>query len=148
VRQRALATQFAAINKILSSCGSKEEFDKVLNAGGGKELLKRIDGDEQKKEINQLAGAWGRLDVATMPEVAKKFENVMADPAKQAELSATRPPTAQEASGIGGAVKMDGMDPNDPLHQQFARAVPRPRLTWRSRPTTSTTTRRPRRSWS
>jgi hypothetical protein len=112
----------AAYN-ILKSCTSKAEFDEVLKLGG-KRAYEDVGEEETKVKINELAGAFGRVDVANLPEVAKKFENVLVDPQRRAELGKTRPPTAEEAAGIGGPLKLDGLDPNDPLQQKFAHAAP------------------------
>jgi hypothetical protein len=100
-----------AIDRILSSCKSKAEFDKVLDGAGGKELLTKLNGDEAKKRVNELCGMWGRMDAATMPEVAKKFENLMTDPAKQAEYSAVRPPSSDETKNVGANMKSSPPDP-------------------------------------
>lgn len=109
-----------AIDRILSSCRSKAEFDQVLNGAGGKDLLQHLNGDEAKQRINELCGMWGREDVATMPEVAKKFSGLMTDPAKQAEYSANRPPTSDEAKASGANIKGT---PPDPAFDQAADAV-------------------------
>lgn len=109
-----------AIDRILSSCKTKAEFDKVLDASGGKEMLKKLNGDEAKQRVNELCGMWGRVDAATQPEVAKKFEGIMTDPAKQAEYSGTRPPSSSEVQGVGGNMKSS---PPDPAFDQAADKV-------------------------
>lgn len=109
-----------AIDRILSSCRSKAEFDRVLDGAGGKDLLKHLNGDEAKQRINELCGMWGREDVATMPEVAKKFSGLMTDQAKQTEYSATRPPTSDEAKSSGANIKGT---PPDPAFDQAADTV-------------------------
>lgn len=106
-----------AIDRILSSCKTKAEFDKVLDGAGGKEMLKQLNGDEAKQRVNELCGMWNREDAATMPDVAKKFSGLMTDPAKQAGYSATRPPNPNEAQGVGGNMKST---PPDPAFDQAA----------------------------
>jgi hypothetical protein len=116
-------SQDMAIYKVLSSCTSKAEFDEVVKLSGGIEVLQDMDHEETRGKINELYGAWGRVDLADDKQRAKQFENVLADPQKQAELSATRKPNQDELNQVGGNYKTDPKDANDPLMQTANQAM-------------------------
>ncbi len=109
--------QDAAIKRILLSCKDKAEFDELVNLVGGKEILNDMDDDESKEKINKLMGGWGRTELADDPALAKQHENILADPKKHAEYTATRNPTENEVDAVGPEYKMDPNDANDPLQQ-------------------------------
>lgn len=109
--------QDAAIKRILLSCKDKAEFDELVNLVGGKSILNDMDDDESKEKINKLMGGWGRTELADDPALAKQHENILADPKKRAEYTATRKPTQEESAAVGGEFKMDPNDANDPLMQ-------------------------------
>ncbi len=115
--------QDAAVYKILSSCTSKAEFDQVMQLSGGREVLKDMDHAETRTKMDELFGAWDRVDLADDKKRAGQFQSVMADPHKQAELSATRPPTNSEVGQVGGTFKPEPKDANDPLMQQAGQAA-------------------------
>ena len=110
-----------AIYKILSSCKSKKEFDEVMRLSGGKKVVAELDLKEAKNKLNQLCGAWGRTEWATNKKLAQKFNNVLADPKRRAELGATRPPTAGEVGMAGGSFKLDPK--GDPMLAQAGKAM-------------------------
>ncbi len=111
-----------AIYKILSSVKSKKEFDEVMRLAGGKAVVKELDHSESKRKLNQLVGAWGRVDLATNKKTAQKFLNVLANPKRRAELGATRSPTAQELAKAGGSFSLPGAK-NDRLLAQAGKAM-------------------------
>ncbi|MFN0168439.1 MAG: hypothetical protein ACKV22_18590 [Bryobacteraceae bacterium] len=115
--------QDVAVYKILSSCTSKAQFDQVMELSGGREVLKDMDHAETRTKMDQLFGAWDRVDLADDKKRAGQFQGVMADPQKQADLSATRPPTGAEVNQVGGSFKLDAKDANDPLMQQAGQAA-------------------------
>jgi hypothetical protein len=114
----------AAIYKVLASCTSKAEYDEVLRLAGTKDLFFAVsDKDEWRHKMDELAGAWGRADAANDPERAKKFDGVMANPELQAQLGATRPPTAEEAKIPGGSFDLGSKGQSDPLLAQAGQVM-------------------------
>jgi hypothetical protein len=113
-----------AAYKVLSSCTNKAEFDRVLDLAGGKATLERMAPSkemppfstltENGRKLNELMGAWGRTDAATRPEIAKKFEGLMTDPAKRAQYGAVRQPSAGEVAGVGGQFAVPAGADSDP----------------------------------
>ncbi|MBI1786274.1 MAG: hypothetical protein HYR60_01830 [Acidobacteria bacterium] len=115
--------QDVAVFKILSSCGSKAEFDEVMQLSGGREVLGDVDHAETRGKMNELFGAWGRADLAEDKTRAAQFKDVMADPVKQAALASTRPPTEAELNQVGGNFKIDAKDLGDPAMRQADQAL-------------------------
>jgi hypothetical protein len=66
-----------AMLDILESCGTEEEFDRILDASGGKNTLQELDDDDAKHKMNMLVGMWGRTDCATDMAWAKKAEDAL-----------------------------------------------------------------------
>ncbi len=114
-------SQDAAINRILKSCTSKEEFDEVVKLAGGPAILKDMDFEESRVNTNRLYGAWDRTDMADDKAEASKYQGVLADPEKKAKYTSTRKPTEAELSQVDGSHQFDPND-KDPLMQAGAKA--------------------------
>jgi hypothetical protein len=106
-------SQDMAIARILTSCGSKEEFDQVVDLAGGPKILDDVDFDEAKADINKMMGGFDRLDCADDPALAQAYRGTMMPPLVD-ELTRTRPPGAEEAQGVLGPDPWSAADRRDP----------------------------------
>lgn len=93
--------QDMAIARILTSCGSKAEFDQVVDQAGGRAILADIDFPEAKADINKLMGGFDRLDCADDRATAEAYRGVLLPPQVD-QLSATREPGAGELDAVSG----------------------------------------------
>jgi hypothetical protein len=105
--------QDMAIARILTSCASKPEFDRVVDLAGGRRILEDIDHDEAKSDINQLMGGWNRIDCADDKALAAAYRGVLMPPQVDA-LAAARPASDGELRQTLGRGPLDARDRTNP----------------------------------
>jgi hypothetical protein len=94
-------SQDMAIARILTSCASKAEFDRVVDMAGGPKILDDIDLPEAKADINKLMGGFDRIDCADDKATAQAYRGVLLPPQVDA-LSAARNPSEAERDAVLG----------------------------------------------
>lgn len=113
-------SQDMAIARILTSCGSKAEFDKVVDMAGGPQILDDVDYAEAKADINKMMGGFDRIDCADDKATAVAYQGTMMPPAVD-ELTRTRAPSDEELGAILGQPPLSDEDRNDPALDAAAR---------------------------
>ncbi len=117
-------SQDMAIARILTSCASKAEFDRVVDMAGGPKILDDIDLPEAKADINKLMGGFDRIECADDKATAQAYRGVLLPPQVDA-LSATRTPSAAERDAVLGPRPPGARDDEriDPVGRQMGRAA-------------------------
>jgi hypothetical protein len=113
-------SQDMAIARILTSCGSKAEFDRVVDMAGGPKILDDVDYGEAKADINKLMGGFDRLDCADDRATARAHHRALMPPMVD-ELTRTRPPGDREVDGVLGPSPYSAEDLHDPATAAAAR---------------------------
>ena len=113
-------SQDMAIARIITSCGSKAEFDQVVDMAGGPKILDDVDYAEAKSDINKMMGGFDRIDCADDKATAQAHRGVLMPPAVD-DLTRTRAPGAAEADSVLGAPPYSAQDLEDPAIAAAAR---------------------------
>ncbi|TNE45924.1 MAG: hypothetical protein EP343_25480 [Deltaproteobacteria bacterium] len=84
-----------AMVDILESCNTKADFEEVMKASGGKDVVDEMDHGPSRDKMNMLTGAWGCMGWANDKGKAKIAENALADPSIGAEFAGLPPQGVQ-----------------------------------------------------
>jgi hypothetical protein len=104
--------QDMALARILTSCGSKAEFDQVVDMAGGPAILDDVDFEQAKADINKVMGGFDRIDCADDKATAQAYKGALMPPQVD-ELSRTRPPTDAELGAVLGPQPASSRDDAD-----------------------------------
>jgi hypothetical protein len=113
-------SQDMAIARILMSCESKAEFDKVVDMAGGRKIVDDIDHEEAKSAVNKLMGGFDRVDCADDRATAESYRDALLPPAVH-EYARSHVPGDAQLDGVLGRPPYSAQDFDDPAVAAKAR---------------------------